>query len=44
MSEENASSDEETEFAGKENQNDSTLIFNIFEFRKTPAFVEQKKL
>ena len=44
MSEENASSDEETKFARKENQNDSTLIFNIFEFRKTPAFAEQKKL
>ena len=43
MSGKNASSDEETKFVEKENENDPIPIFNIFELLEAPAFVEQEE-
>ena len=39
MSGQNTSSDKETEFEGKENENDSIPIFNIFELLKNIDFL-----
>ena len=40
----NASSENETKFVTKENENDHMPIFNVSEPLKTPAFIEQEEL
>ena len=44
MSGENTPSNDETEFIGKENENNLMASFNIFELLETPTFVELEEL
>lgn len=44
MSGENTPSNDETEFIGKENENNLMPSFNIFELLETPTFVELEEL